>query len=426
VTIYCSGIGGIGLSAYACLQKARGHRVLGSDRTESALTRQLESDGITVTTVQDGSMVPADADLFVYSEAIAPDAPERVAAQRHGIRSVPYAQALGELLADKRLIAVCGTHGKSSTTAMTAQVLVDAGLDPTVVVGTKVPFLDGRNWRTGGSDLALAEACEYKRSFHHFRPSIILMTSVDGDHFDDYSSIEEYRAAFVEFLRLLPPDGIVITHGADDACRDVVAAAGRTMIDADTMAEPAVGVPGAHMRSNARLVVALAGALGIPDANARASLQRFAGTWRRMEIKGTRADGVTVIDDYGHHPAEIRATLAAMREAYPGRRIVCVFQPHTHDRTIKLHEEFASAFKDADVVIVTDVYEARAFLDAQKADVPALVQAIATHSKRPTQYSGSLDAVQALLSSSDILMPGDILFCTGAGDITGLAGRMIQ
>lgn len=423
--IYCSGIGGIGLSAYASLQRAAGHRVLGSDRATSALTAVLEQAGITVTTQQDGSQIPADCDVFVYSEAIAPDAPERMAAQQLGIRSVSYAHALGELLQDRRLVAVCGTHGKSSTTAMASQVMVEAGLDPTVVVGTKVPFLDGKNWRAGSSSLALVEACEYRRSFHHFHPSVILMTSVDGDHFDDYGSLDEYEAAYVAFLQKLPADGCVIVHGSDAASMRVARAAGCAILDADQLPEPQTGVPGAHMRANGRLVMALAQYLGIADADAAASLRRFAGTWRRMEVKGTRTDGSIVIDDYGHHPAEIRATLAAMREMYPDRRLVCVFQPHTHDRTIKLFAEFALAFTDADSVIVTDIYDARAFRDSAKGDPALLAAAITEASGRPAVHTGSLGATEEHLRSGGI-QPGDVVICMGAGDITGLAARLLS
>ncbi|MDD5469613.1 MAG: Mur ligase domain-containing protein, partial [Candidatus Peribacteraceae bacterium] len=205
--IYCSGIGGIGLSAYAFLQQKNGHTLLGSDRVESTMTAALSGEGIAVSCEQDGSHIPEDCDLFVYSEAIPQDAPERRKAAELGIRQCSYFQALGELSRDSRVIAVCGTHGKSSTTAMAAKVLMDAGQDPTVVVGTTSPDLGGQNWRKGGSDLFLLEACEYRRSFHHLSPDIILMTNADGDHFDAFASVEEYQQAFVDFLRLLPEGG---------------------------------------------------------------------------------------------------------------------------------------------------------------------------------------------------------------------------
>ncbi len=422
--IYCAGIGGIGLSAYAALAQAVGHTVEGSDPSDSAVTRDLVDRGIAVHREQDGSHVPADAGLFVFSEALAPEHPERAAAQRLGIRSVSYFQALGELSKPAFVIAVCGTHGKSSTTAMCARMLIDAGKDPTVVVGTRVPELQGTNWRLGKSDIFLVEACEYRRSFHYLSPDIVLMTSVDGDHFDAYADVDEYRSAFVDFLKMLPADGVVVTHGADAACAGVVAAAQRTMRDADVFADPVLLVPGAHMRQNAKLVLGLAAALDISEQAARDALAQFSGTWRRMEVKGVRPDNVVVVDDYAHHPAEIRATLAAMREAYPERRIVCAFQPHTHDRTIKLYDDFLTAFTDANVVIIPNVYDARAFRDSGVVDVPQFVRDIANRSFCETVHGESLARTEALLRDG-FLQAGDVLVCMGAGDITRLAAAMI-
>ena len=424
--IYCAGIGGIGLSAYAALAQALGHEVSGSDPSDSAVTRDLEARGITVHHTQDGSGVPADAELFAFSEALPPDHPERQAAARYGIRSVSYFQALGELSKPSFVIAVCGTHGKSSTTSMCARMLIDAGKDPTVIVGTRVPELGGSNWRLGKSDIFLVEACEYRRSFHYLSPDVVLMTSVDGDHFDAYADVDEYRAAFVDFLRLLPPDAPVVTHGADAACIAVAERAQRRVIDADPLADPVLAVPGAHMRQNAKLVLGLAGVLGIPDSVAREALGKFSGTWRRMEVKAVRPDGVTVIDDYAHHPAEIRATLAAMREAYPGRRIVSVFQPHTHDRTLKLYGDFLTAFGDADMVVIPNIYDARAFRDSGTVDVERLTREIGERSGRTVLYGESLARTEALLRSGEIVRPGDVLVCMGAGDITRLAATLAQ
>src|SRR3989344_4301106 len=228
--IYCSGIGGSGLSAYAALMNAAGNEVSGSDRTLSDITKDLSGQGIAVSDVQDGFKVPRDADLFVYSEAIPADAPERKKAQEYGIRQLSYFAALGEMSKDYRVVAICGTHGKSSTTAMVAKTLIEAGLDPTVVVGTKVPQLQGRNWRRGESDLFVLEACEYRGSFLHLHPSIILMTNVDGDHFDAYPTIEAYRQAFADFIGRLPAHGVFITHCEDRDCGKLAKASGKIVI----------------------------------------------------------------------------------------------------------------------------------------------------------------------------------------------------
>lgn len=423
--IYCSGIGGIGLSAYAALQAQSGHTVLGSDRSDSALLDDVRSQGIAVHLVQDGSGLAGDEDLFVFSEAIPADAPERVKAAELGIRSLSYFEALGELSRDYTVIAVCGTHGKSSTTAMAAKMLIDAGKDPTVVVGTKMRELGGRNWRKGKSNLFVVEACEYRRSFHFITPAIVLMTTVDGDHFDAYASLEEYQQAFVDFLKQLPENGSVITHGDIPDCMNVASLSGRSIIDADQYPLVQLGTPGEHMRQNARLVLALAPLLSIEERVAVTSLSAFTGTWRRMEIKGETADGVTVVDDYAHHPLEIRATLSAMREAYGERRIVCVFQPHTHDRTIKLYQEFTEAFFDADIVIIPNIYVARSDIETTTVDVDAFVNDIAEASGVDALNGHSLPETLTFLRES-VLAPGDIVITMGAGDITTLSDMLLS
>lgn len=421
--MYCSGIGGIGLSAYASLQRAAGHTVSGSDAVESALLADLRSQGITVTTEQDGKALDVSMDLLVYSEAVPPDHPERLRAAELHIPCQSYFQALGDLSRGQRIIAVCGTHGKSSTTAMAAEVIIAAGLDPTVVVGTKVPALHGRNWRKGKGEIFLLEACEYRRSFHYLSPRLILLTNVDGDHFDFYRDPAAYRAAFTEFFRLLPPDGVVVGHGGDADCRAAVAASGRRFMDADRFPLPSLRVPGQHMRENAQLVCGMAEVLDIPQETAQRALMAYGGVWRRMEVKGER-EGILVVDDYAHHPREIRAVLAALREAYPARRIVCVFQPHTHHRTLALYADFLPAFADASLVIIPHVYAARAERDAAQVDLSALLRGIAAESGVPTVGGFTLAETAAYLRR-EVLRDGDLLLCMGAGDITELAGQMM-
>lgn len=423
--IFCSGVGGIGLSAYAAHMRARGHDVSGSDRSDSPLLHDLKSQGIRITLLQDGSGLPDNLDLFVYSEAIPEDAPEREEAGKRGVRRISYFQALGEMTAGTDLIAVCGTHGKSSTTAMAALMLIEAGLDPNVVVGTKLKFLGGRNWRKGTSKLWIVEACEYRRSFLHLQATSILLTNADGDHFDAFTGQDDYRHAFIEFFRKLPREGVVIAHGTDAVSMQIIRSSGQTFMDADREQLPEMAVPGLHMKQNAQLVLALAKYVKIPDAPARAALKTYAGSWRRMEVKGTTADGVTVIDDYAHHPAEIRATLQAMREAFPKRRIVAVFQPHTHDRTLKLWDEFATSLTDADEVVLASVYDARPDRDRQSVDEKAFAEAIRKGSGIPTEHGGSLNSTETLLRTK-ILKPNDVLVVMGAGDSTELADAIIS
>lgn len=373
---------------------------------------------------QDGSGIPEGCDLLVYSEAIPKDAPERRLAAERGIPMQSYFQALGELSRDHFVIGVCGTHGKSSTTAMAARMLMEIGRDPSVVVGTKMRELGGRNWRRGASDLFVLEACEYRRSFHFLSPDIVLMLNVDGDHFDAYPTVEEYREAYVTFLQKLPEDGLVITHGGDPDALAVAAASGRTIVDADAYPLTEMTAPGLHMRQNAQLVLALAEKLGIPQQEAMQALSGFAGTWRRMEERGMTPHGVLVIDDYAHHPLEIRATLAAMKEAHPGRRIVVVFQPHTHDRTLRLYDDFIRAFIDADIVIIPNVYDARRDIETAEVDVKQLVADIGRGSGVDARFGDGLDSTKRMLDS--LLQSNDVLITMGAGDVTKLAGTMLD
>ncbi|MBU0766595.1 UDP-N-acetylmuramate--L-alanine ligase [Patescibacteria group bacterium] len=423
--IYCSGIGGIGLSAYAALQKANGHEVLGSDRAESDILKKLREQEISVALNQDGTFIPDDIDLFVYSEAIPKDAPERRRAEELGVKMQSYFQALGELSQNHTVIAVCGTHGKSSTVAMAARVLIEAGKDPTIVCGTKLKELDDSNWRKGESDIFLLEACEYRRSFLALHPNIVLMTNVDGDHFDAFDSVKDYQEAFIEFLKSVSMDGKIITHMEDYDCIRVSKESGKDTVDADVFPLSELSVPGRHMQQNAQLVLGLTQVLDIPQEDAIKSLSGYPGCWRRMEVKGEYGDGITVIDDYAHHPREIEATLEAMRSAYSDRRLVCVFQPHMHSRTLKLYEDFTKCFGQADIVVITDVYDARSDVDKEKVNMSAFIEDIARNSNVETIYGFDLLKTKSLLKE-DILQSGNVLLCLGAGDITNLAGSLVR
>ncbi len=422
--IFCSGIGGIGLSAYASHMRERGHAVSGSDAADSALLDVLRAEGMNISLTQDGSSIPEDTELFVYSEAIPEDSPERAEAKRRGIHRISYFQAIGELTSGTNLIAVCGTHGKSSTTAMAASLLIEAGLDPNIIVGTKLPSLDGRNWRRGLSDLWIVEACEYRRSFLHLKPNTILLTNADGDHFDYFNDANDYRNAFIEFVSGLPETGTIIVHGNDVQSMTIVREARRNFLDADLFEMPVLSVPGEHMKKNAQLVLALSDQMKIPETITARALKSYAGSWRRMEERGT-VQGITIVDDYAHHPLEIGATLAAMKSAYPKRRIVAVFQPHTHSRTLKLWNDFTQAFSDADAVMLLDVYGARAEKDTKKADVASLAADISKYSGKNCDVLGSISNAAQLLCA-DAAKSGDVIVVMGAGDSTKLSDLLMK
>ncbi len=422
MNIFCSGIGGIGLSAYASHMNSAGHRVWGSDAVDSPLLDDVRSQGISVSLTQDGSALPQQLDVLVYSEAISESSPERMLAKERGVRQLSYFHALGEMTSGSTVIAICGTHGKSSTTAMCARMMIECGKDPNIVVGTKLRELDGRNWRKGSQNLWIVEACEYRRSFLFLSPSIILLTNADGDHFDSFRGIEDYHQAFVDFISLLPTDGTVIAHGSDTQAREIILKSGWSFTDADSEPLITLATPGLHMRKNAQLALSLGKLMDIPDRAAQAAVSSYSGSWRRMELRGTTAQGIPVIDDYAHHPVEIRATLSAMREAFPGKRLVVIFQPHTHHRTLALWNEFSASFGDASIVIVTDIYDARPENSAQKASLEHLVADIQSHTKNGTVYAGgSLQNTEVLLRSG-LLTTNDVLVFLGAGSITTLAG----
>lgn len=423
--IYCLGIGGIGLSAYAAIQHAAGHMILGSDRCESALIDDLRSQGITVSMNQSGSEIPKDTDLIVYSEAIPETSPERMSAHERGIPQWSYPRAVGEIAKGKFLIAVAGSHGKSSTTAMAAKMLIDAGKDPTIVVGTKLRELRERNWRSGASDMFLLEACEYRHSFLSYNPSIILLTTCDGDHFDFYTSQEMFDDAFRQFIGKLPADGLVITHSSDPDCARITKGAMRQVIDADTQPLIDLATPGQHMKQNAQLVLALAEVLGITLAEAKKSISAYEGSWRRMEEKGLIHNQIPVVDDYAHHPREIRATLEALREKYFEKRMVVVFQPHTHDRTFKLYNDFTKAFAGVDLLMIPNIYDARSDIEHGHVDVDSLVADIAKESGIEAVNTHSLAETENLLKNS-VLKEGDVVICMGAGDITNLATALVH
>ena len=299
---------------------------------------------------------------------------------------------------------------------MAAKVLTDAGLDPTVVVGTKVPQLGGRNWRKGSSDIFLLEACEYKGSFLHLHPDIVLLTNVDWDHVDAYPTAESYRQAYVSFLQKLPSSGVVISHEEDEA----VAQSGEsTWINADHLKAPQLSVPGQHMQANAKLVNALAEYLGVEAAD---SLASFSGTWRRFEKKG-EYNGAVIIDDYAHHPKEIVATIASAHEQYPDRRIVCLFQPHMHDRTISLFNDFLQAFHGAHTVLISDVYEARREAVEQEADIAALADGIG-ETVAHCELVGDTQAAEQYCRT--YVQQNDVLLVMGAGDITQVATNLVS
>ncbi len=438
MSVHLIGIGGAGLSAIAHVLLDEGYTVSGSDQTASPVTERLAQRGAVVRIGHAPSHV-AGADLVVVSSAVLADNPEVIEAQRLGIPVVKRADLLGALTAGRVGVAVAGTHGKTTTTAMIAHVLLETGYDPAFIVGGVIGE-EGLSGRAGTGPFVI-EADEYDRTFLGLHPQIAVVTNVEHDHPDCYPTFEATREAFEQFVSLLPDDGLLVAGWDNPAARGLGesrqaqgkpavlygAGKGAPWQAAHTQPNQAGGsdfvvlrhgqtvglvrlrVPGGHNVVNALATLAVTGALGVPFDKARDSLREFRGVGRRFEVKG-EAGGVTVVDDYAHHPSEIRATLAAARLRFAGRKVWAVFQPHTYSRVRALLPELAAAFGEADHVIVTAIYAAREHdtLGVSGADI------VARMNHRDTRYIADLDEAAAYLLEH--VRPGEVVITLSAGD----------
>jgi UDP-N-acetylmuramate--alanine ligase len=455
IHIHLMGIGGTGLSAIAKVLQEEGYTVSGCDRAPSALAETLARRGVMVHQGHDASHL-VGVDLLLVSSAIPGDAPERLAAQARGIPVVKRDELVGQLMAGRTGIAVAGTHGKTTTTGMIAWILAQAGHDPTFIVGSPIPDW-GTNARAGRGPFFVVEADEYDRMFLGLQPAIAVVTNIEWDHPDCYPTPEAFQEAFVQFVARVPAGGQVIGCMDDEGVREVrkIAAAAPTLTlpryagegregaggewqgyglgpDLDWqateitlnargghdfavlhkgkhVAQVSLPLAGKHNILNALGALAAVAQVGVEPERAARILGSFRGAARRFEAKG-EAGGIMVLDDYGHHPTEVRATLAAVRQRFSGRTVWAVFQPHTFSRTRALLADFAAAFNDADHVIIIDIFPAR-----ERDDLGVTSARIVERMNHPdARYIGSLDA------AADYLLPrlksGDVLITLGAGD----------
>jgi UDP-N-acetylmuramate--alanine ligase len=445
--VHLVGIGGIGLSAIARVLKGWGYQVSGSDREASPLTQALAAEGITIFTGHDPSHLDGAA-LLVVSSAVPQDNPEVVEARRRGLPVVRREHFLGELTAGKTTIAVAGTHGKTTTSAMIAWILKQAGLDPTFIVGGVLQNL-GTNAQAGTGPFFVIEADEYDRAFLGLRPDATVITTLEHDHPDCYPTFQEMRDAFSLFATHTMAGGLILVCGDDTEARTLgtglkerewrIESYGLNS-DRDWWAEGihlgnsaacevwhrgkqlgscALQIPGRHNVLNALAALAVSADLGVDFGTAVAALTRFRGTQRRFEVKGQVA-GITVVDDYAHHPTEIRVTLEAAQIKYPGRAIWAVFQPHTYSRTAALLKDFAVAFDDADHVLVTDIYAAREHESLGMSGAAV----VARMSHPDAQYVETADRAVSILV--DRARCGDIIITLGAGDGYLIGERVLQ
>lgn len=418
--VHMVGIGGIGMSALAQMLADAGVSVQGSDRAESPVTDLLTKKGITVMTPQQGSNVPDDVDAVIYTEAVDADNPERVRAAELGIAQLSYFAALGIVSKGRRTLAIAGTHGKTTTTGMTARILKDAGITPTAIVGSIMRDF-GSNYLPGSSEWFVVEACEYRRDFLTLEPEVLVITNLELDHTDYYRDLADIQAAFRTFAEKVPAHGAIITNPSDPIIAPVIAGLAPRIIDYTKEPLSETRFPGVHNEMNARAAVAASRVVvpEISDDALRTSLMAFGGTWRRFEHKGKTAQGAEVYDDYAHHPTAVAATIAALRERTQGR-VFIAFHPHLFSRTRDLFDEFVQSLAGADKVFVAPIYAAREEDDGTLSN-ETLATALRAHGT--DAVAGDFDAIEKALR--DEPTSGDVIMTMGAGNIYMVADALV-
>lgn len=445
--IHFIGIGGISMSGLAHIAIRDGYRVSGSDRSRSDITDKLENEGAVIYEGHAAENI-GDAELVVHTAAVHIDNPEMAEAARRGIRLIDRAEFLGAIMKNYRhAVGVAGTHGKTTTTSMLAHALIHADTDPTISVGGELDLIGG-NIRCGGSDLFVTEACEYTNSFLKFYPTIALITNIEEDHLDFFTGIEMIRESFRSFAELTRGIGTVVAYGEDENIRlaldntelnvitygmsdtndyhteNIVYNAGYPSFDichdGKKLCHVSLNVPGDHNILNCLATIAVCELLGVDADTAAKGIETFKGTHRRFEKKGF-INGAIVLDDYAHHPTEIRATLKAAK-AFPHSRIRTIFQPHTYSRTRTLWDEFVNAFDDTDELILTHIYAAREVYDGVT-DPDRLAAEIAAKGI-DAKYIDSFDDIVHYIK--DTAKENEIIFTMGAGDVTSIGTELVK
>lgn len=440
--IHFVGIGGIGMSGIAEILIDQGFTVSGSDLATGETTERLEKLGATISKGHSASNVAADVDAVVYSSAVQGDNPEVREAQRRKIPIIRRAEMLAEVMRLKYGIGIAGTHGKTTTTSMVSLVLIEGGLDPTVIVGGKLSGLGGTNARLGHGEFIVVEADEFDRSFLSLTPTIAVLTTLDTDHLDCYRDIEDIKKAFVQFASRVPFYGFIVLCLDETALQDIIPQLRTKKLvtygltpQADVqavdilhnenttrftlvrggreMGPVTLNIPGRHNVQNALAAISTGFELGVPFEKIRNGIEKFTGVYRRWEKKGERG-GIVLYDDYAHHPTECRATLAGARAGWRRHRIVCVFQPHLYSRTRDFYEEFGKSFLLSDVLVVTDVYPAREE-PIQGITGELIVNAAKQFGHKDVHYVPDKREVPARLA--EIVRENDIVITMGAGDI---------
>jgi UDP-N-acetylmuramate--alanine ligase len=407
------------MSGLAQLMKDMDVSVSGSDREESPVTELLESKGISVHLTQDGKGVPEDADVVVYSEAVWEDNLDRMRANELQIPQKSYFDMLGEVSKEKQTIAISGTHGKTTTTGMTAKILRDAGVVPSAIVGSIVKDF-GSNYLPGTSDYFVVEACEYKRDFLTLAPRILVITNIEFDHTDYYTDLADVQNAFSSLIGNMPEDGVIITDATHPNILPILEGVTQTVIDYQKEKTYELSLPGSFNQANAKAAAAVAKTVdpSLSEDVLETALQSFQGTWRRFEYKGKTKNGADVYDDYAHHPTAIEKTLEEVKKKTTGRLFVA-FHPHLYSRTHDLFFDFAQAFHDADVVYIAPIYPARE-VDDGRVSSEKLAEAITKNGVEAV--AAGFAEIETLLSDATV---GDVIITMGAGDIYKVANALV-
>ncbi len=419
--VHLIGIGGIGMSALARFFVQEKKTVTGSDTTSSIVTEGLVELGVSVQFEQVADNITVDTDLFVYTEAMPDDNPELVAARATGKPAINYFTALGLVANPYYLIAVAGTHGKTTTTAMLTDIFEANGKDPTAIIGS-LRAKTKSNFRAGKSKYAIVEACEYKRDFLSLTPDVLVITNLEHDHVEYYKTLADVQAAFGELIAQVHETGVVVTNPADPNIAPILEGIHVPVIDYTKHLNPQLKLyaPGVHNLANAAAAIATAVHEKMTPETVFNALEEFTGTWRRFEFKG-ECNGASVYDDYAHHPTAIKLTLTGMREMFPDKKIIAIFQPHLFSRTKTLFSDFAKAFTVADEVIFAPIYAARQELESGTTSSREL--AVKTLEYNPNSqyietFADIVKTVQAKATDEHVVI------IMGAGPVTQVADML--
>lgn len=423
--VHFIGIGGIGMSALARFFVHEKISVSGSDRELTPITKALDAEGVRIFGEQSTANISKDIDLVVYTEAVSAGSEgwlELQQAKAYNIRTVSYFEALGLVANPYYLIAVAGTHGKTTTTAMLTDVFEANEKDPTTIVGS-LRAKTGSNYRAGKSKYAIVEACEYKRDFLFLKPDVLVITNIEHEHTDYYKDLADVQDAFKTLVGQVNEGGVVIANTKDPAVIPVLEGATVTIIDYVEYVDLKLKLkqPGMHNRLNAAAALTVAKREKLDMETSHEALEQFAGTWRRFEYKG-ELNGAVVYDDYGHHPTEIKATVAGARELYPDRRIILIFEPHTYSRTASLFDDFAKVFAEPDEVILLPIYAARNEDPHGVTSRELAVKALEYNDN--VAFIKSYDEV--VMQVSNNVNENDVILVMGAGPVVNLTKLLLS